>query len=745
MPTDGIHVNPAAIEPDEIVAEERVGGAAPLQPETLARREAEREARALQREKIAAVHEFKARFEELRNHRARSFFATLDMINDLPEMSERQKRATLAEIFGFGSNEANRLLRMASMDITLEFRELMLSVSASPELIEALLRARRDVRDLAIDELEVGNRVQKLDVNRIKRQLDQSTVRFERARKLRAIETSAVNPLRDRIKSVKADIAGLIPTLAALWAMRTDDHRAGSMMETIQERAGTIVQDFKSCFGGERMKHANADRKDNERLNSLHDHDYLKKTNELFRAKWTRDEAQLAEVYGCLEMLASGEFAPWQYTDDERDNWIGFGLLEPLAWFADVSLADLAQRRRRQLFSDAQESGKGYYASADDDKPLTSLEICAGGGGEAIGMHFAGFTPLGVFEQDSSALKTLEKNYPFGPLFGGDLREFDFSIYRGKIDLFCGGVPCQPFSSLGAQKQDNDERDLFMHAVGIIDVVRPRAVMLENVKGFGQRPAAIYRAEIFEELRKLGYDTRLYGIAAKDYGLAQKRPRTLLVAFRDGLMRDFAPPPIFPEWNATVGEALRDLMSAGGWSGVDDWVTGANQVGPTIVGASHISSSQGFASRFQIEAWDELGVDAKRVVDSAPSADDPKCKKPGLTIAMGARLQGFPDGWEFQGNKHQQRRQVANAFPPILAAAMGLAIRRALTGEEVDYEKVLSRLKVPALTPTATWFGNSYKNSRLSDLAKEMGLPRGIVRPQVMPEFLARIRAKKAG
>ena len=117
---------------------------------------------------------------------------------------------------------------------------------------------------------------------------------------------------------------------------------------------------------------------------------------------------------------------------------------------------------------------------------LTSVEICAGAGGQAVGLENAGFEHLVAVEIDEFAVQTLRVNRPHWNVVEADVLEFDPEPYVG-ADLFAGGVPCPPFSIAGQQLGEDDERDLFPRALEMIKQIDPRAVMLENVKGLGQK------------------------------------------------------------------------------------------------------------------------------------------------------------------------------------------------------------------------------------------------------------------
>ncbi|WP_202882857.1 DNA cytosine methyltransferase [Microvirga tunisiensis] len=158
---------------------------------------------------------------------------------------------------------------------------------------------------------------------------------------------------------------------------------------------------------------------------------------------------------------------------------------------------------------------------------LTALEVCAGAGGQALGIERAGFRHVALVEMDRHACETLRANFPGSNVIEQDLRTFDPTPYHG-VDLFCGGVPCQPFSQAGKMKGSEDDRDLFMEAIRIIEQARPRAVMLENVTGLLQSRFDDYRLDILQHLRRLGYDAEWHTLNSADYGVPQRRVRSVL-------------------------------------------------------------------------------------------------------------------------------------------------------------------------------------------------------------------------
>lgn len=104
------------------------------------------------------------------------------------------------------------------------------------------------------------------------------------------------------------------------------------------------------------------------------------------------------------------------------------------------------------------------------------------------------------------------------------IHDFDGRPYRG-VDLLAGGVPCPPFSVAGKQLGKDDERDLFPEAIRLIEEIKPRAVMLENVRGFLDPGFDEYREHIFSEIQKLGYVTHIKLLNASNFGVPQLRPK----------------------------------------------------------------------------------------------------------------------------------------------------------------------------------------------------------------------------
>ena len=306
---------------------------------------------------------------------------------------------------------------------------------------------------------------------------------------------------------------------------------------------------------------------------------------------------------------------------------------------------------------------------------LTSVEICAGAGGQALGLETAGFEHVSLVEIEAAACQTLRINRPHWRVVEGDLKDFSALDLFG-IDLLAGGVPCPPFSKAGKQLGEQDERDLFPEAIRLVDESRPKAVMLENVRGLLDSVFDDYRAKIILDLKKLGYAAQWRLLNASEYGVSQLRPRVVFVALRNDLAEDFAWPEPHVHSPMPVGELLHDLMAENAWKGVKTWRERACDIAPTLVGGSKKHGGPDLGPTRAKRAWASLGVDGKGLADAAPATDF--VGMPRLTVRMTARIQGFPDDWQFSGKKTAAYRQIGNAFPPPVAAAVGSQIRKAI-------------------------------------------------------------------
>jgi DNA (cytosine-5)-methyltransferase 1 len=316
---------------------------------------------------------------------------------------------------------------------------------------------------------------------------------------------------------------------------------------------------------------------------------------------------------------------------------------------------------------------------------LSAVEICAGAGGQSLGLELAGFEHALAVELDENAVNTLRANRDWTVAHGdvADGAVWDPNEFVG-VDLLAGGVPCPPFSIAGKQLGAMDERDLFAWAVELAGKLRPRALLLENVRGLSMPRFSAYRQHVRDRLKDLGYWSDWKLVQASDYGVPQLRPRFVLVAMRDEDAQWFRWPEKRPI-KGTVGTTLYDLMAEQGWPGADKWAEEANGIAPTIVGGSKKHGGADLGPTRAKAAWRTLGVDAMGVADAPPNESHPVNFVPKLTTKMVQRIQGWgPEPefeWDFTGRKTARYRQIGNAFPPPVARAIGLSIANALNRE----------------------------------------------------------------
>ena len=305
-------------------------------------------------------------------------------------------------------------------------------------------------------------------------------------------------------------------------------------------------------------------------------------------------------------------------------------------------------------------------------KPLLyALELCAGGGGAALGLEQAGFIHSALVDNDKHACATLRGNRPYWNVIEADMRRLGAAYWRG-VDLLSGGLPCPPFSIAGKQLGADDDRDMFPYMLRIVKEVRPRAVFIENVRGILTKRFAAFREKVERSFSVLGFDSHWAVFNAVDFGVPQTRYRAFLVALHRGSTKPIQWPEPLKQPAQTVGETIGDLMGQRGWRGAAKWKTQASLPAPTIVGGSHKHGGPDLGPTRARKEWAKMGVDGLGLANDPPDIDFEGM--PRLTLSMIARLQSFPDNWKFSGGKTQGYRQVGNALPVRLAYNVSKAV-----------------------------------------------------------------------
>lgn len=348
----------------------------------------------------------------------------------------------------------------------------------------------------------------------------------------------------------------------------------------------------------------------------------------------------------------------------------------------------------------------------DSEGRLTAVELFAGAGGLLLGTSLAGFRHLAAAEWEHNCCETLRLNQAKGyPLLDpdmrvieGDVRDVDWSFLPDGVDLLAGGPPCQPFSLGGSGRANLDSRDMFPAYTGVLARLKPRAFICENVKGLTresfhqyyeyillrlQHPSVeraegeswelhaqrLSRAHTSADHESVRYEVVPTVVDAADYGVPQHRHRVIIVGFRSDVEASWAfPQPTHGRgrlpW-VTLGEAMVDVP------------------------ALNNEARGGQARAYPGHTGSELGRPSKTIkagVHGVPGGENmvryPDGSLRYLTVREAARVQTFPDGYEFSGAWSEGMRQVGNAVPVelarVVAASVACALREDAARRQMD-------------------------------------------------------------
>ncbi|WP_222440956.1 DNA cytosine methyltransferase [Streptomyces sp. BK340] len=319
--------------------------------------------------------------------------------------------------------------------------------------------------------------------------------------------------------------------------------------------------------------------------------------------------------------------------------------------------------------------------ASPESRRFRSLEICAGAGGQALGLERAGFDPVLLIDSKADACFSIDLNRPAWDVVCMDVVQFNPRMRSdaADVDLISGGLPRVKSSATVGRAEDTEERRVLRSAISLACDIGPKAVLFENVPDLVDGPEfAADRAWIDHELHQAGYRTGWKILNASDFGVPQNRKSGFLVALREPYFGRFSWPLPNDEPPPTVGEALGASMSAGGWPGAERWIKKADRIAPALVGGSDRRGGADLGPTGSKKAWAALGVNGNSLGDEPPGADFPLDELPKLTVEQAATIQAFPDGWKLFGGKTSRYRQVGHAMPPPLAAALGHALATAL-------------------------------------------------------------------
>lgn len=334
-------------------------------------------------------------------------------------------------------------------------------------------------------------------------------------------------------------------------------------------------------------------------------------------------------------------------------------------------------------------------------KKYKSIELFAGAGGLALGLEMAGFTHIGLVEFDKSAANTLKLNRPNWNVLCEDIEkvalrdlEKEFGINKFELDLLSGGAPCQSFSYAGKRLGLEDTRGtMFYHYATFLKKLQPKMFLFENVRGLlthdkGKTFKTIYN--IFEEQ---GYEVKYSVLNALDYGVAQKRERLILIGVRNDLAKNISfefpkkhkkqlvlrdilkdvPESECAKYSKDKQEIFKLVPPGGYWKNIDSDIAKVYMKKCWFMGGGRT----GILRRLSLDE------PCLTVLTTPQMKQTERCHpievRP-FSIRENARIQSFPDDWEFTGTVSSKYKQIGNAVPCNLAKDIGLSIKKALGG-----------------------------------------------------------------
>lgn len=346
----------------------------------------------------------------------------------------------------------------------------------------------------------------------------------------------------------------------------------------------------------------------------------------------------------------------------------------------------------------------------------TVIDMFSGCGGLSKGFMDAGYEILIGIDHDEVALKTFKYNHGDAIAFQGDLFKKDTIldianlINNKKIDVIIGGPPCQGFSLTGTRREEDARNTLFQSMVEAVKLFKPQTFILENVPGLATLYGGKAKKAILEEFGNLGYTINSQILYAPDYGIPQIRRRVFFVGMKNGKLFEFPKPILNSNNYITCEQAIGDLPSLENDLGVERAIyTNSPQSDYQELmrkNSKFILNHIGTVHTELVKSVIALVPEGGNHKDLPPGVGDSRkfneawtryhSQKPSKTIDTGhrnhfhykwnrvptvrenARLQSFPDNFEFFGNKTQQYRQVGNAVPPLLGYHLALELKKYL-------------------------------------------------------------------
>lgn len=404
-------------------------------------------------------------------------------------------------------------------------------------------------------------------------------------------------------------------------------------------------------------------------------------------------QTELAEMLGIsknqLSLMLSGKYNPLKSNVDKLCTTLQISPFEILEENYDNKMYD--HNTYQNVTDYINDADKTYLA-----EPVTVLELFAGAGGIALGLEQAGLEPIGLIEIDKDCCNTLKKNRPHWKVIHDDVHNVDFKRYNP--DIITGGFPCQAFSYAGKKLGFEDTRGtLFYEFARSIKEAKPLMFMAENVRGLMSHDKGRTLETILSVFSDLGYNVQYKLINAVNYSVPQKRERIIIIGTLPGITFEY---PKKDKEIKVLKDALKNVPKSKGIQYSDNkkrviemvppggyWRDLPVEVQKEYMGKSFYSSGgrTGMARRI---SWDEPCL----TLTCSPSQKQTERCHPDetrpFTVREYARIQTFPDDWEFSGSVYSQYKQIGNAVPVRVAYRLGLEMLKAIN----DYKEKKSSL-----------------------------------------------------
>jgi len=545
------------------------------------------------------------------------------------------------------------------------------------ETIHALAQTDKITREHAIKQLEMGADLQARDVSAIRRNRRRVQMtpasRFKGMR--RKIMRDAVADHGQRLQSrLEDECRSLYRMMAAFEAgiryratnddfgrelqnRNFEDEALGSLTSSINKSASRALHIFSQLF------------------------EVAVPPKEEWAANFFADPGKqcLVEAKYALEYLESRPFFRHRFPEESSDYYW---------WSVSEAVGYLA--------------GKVYKTpdASGHMRQLQAVELCAGAGGQAIGLAAARFEIVKLYETSDNCLDTLNTNMPGWSTTRKSLQNPDvleeLHALRGKVDLLAGGLPCQPVSRAGKRRGKADRRQLFTASQDLVRALEPEAFFFETVDGFFDEKFTDWRDEITASYAASGYTIDYIPLNARDFGLGQERSRVVIAGVKRGYCRSLRSFTIMPDEKG-IGEVAVDILfphrSPG--AGVDmpsdelsaqqklydawaaKWLARfGKKFAPSVVRwTEEMKTSEG---------WRALNIDPSVLRETAvplEAAIDEDMTVP-LSIELLKRLQGLPAKWALKGSLRAQASQIGNVFPPVMARAVAHYLRNIIAGQD---------------------------------------------------------------